>query len=51
VPLLVHFASHAFFGFGPSVTHDLTNTVEGGGVANLGTTVGAGLTVGGWLSR
>jgi hypothetical protein len=51
MPLLVHFASHAFAGFGPSLSHDLTNTVEGGGASNLGTTVGAALVVGGWLSR
>jgi hypothetical protein len=51
MPLLVHFASHAFAGFGPTLRHDLTNTVEGGGASNLGTTVGAALVVGGWLSR
>ena len=49
VPLLVHFAPHAFAGFGPFVAHDLSNQIEGGNRNNLATTVGARLLVGGWL--
>jgi hypothetical protein len=49
-PLLVHFVQHAFVGFGPSVSHDLSNKVEDrSGTNNLATTIGARLIVGGWL--
>jgi hypothetical protein len=49
-PLLVHFAQHAFGGFGPSVSHDLSNQVEDlHAPNNLATTIGARLIVGGWL--
>jgi hypothetical protein len=49
-PLLLHFAQHAFIGFGPSVSHDLSNQVENHQTSNnLGTTIGARLIVGGWL--
>lgn len=48
-PLLVHFAPHAFAGFGPLVAHEALHTVDGrlGGV--LATRIGASLVVGGWL--
>ena len=50
VPLLVHFAPHAFVGIGPFVAHDLSNEIEGRNrPSNLATTVGARLLVGGWL--
>ena len=49
-PLLVHFAPHAFVGFGPYVSHDLANAEENSSRPdNLSTTVGARLIVGGWL--
>lgn len=49
-PLLLHFASHAFAGFGPYVSHELVNKVPGGsGTQNLATSVGANLIVGAWL--
>ena len=51
LPLLVHVASHAFVGFGPSVTHDLMNRYKTADHTNNGTTIAASLTVGGWLSR
>ena len=51
VPLLVHVATHAFVGFGPSVTHDLMNRFDQNDVSNLRTTVGGHLVIGGWLSR
>jgi hypothetical protein len=51
-PILLHFASHAFAGFGPSVARSVVNHREGStGEDNLGTTIGAHLVVGGWLSR
>jgi len=52
VPLLVHPAPHVFVGFGPSATHQLLaqySYPNGAQFSNLGTTVGAGLIVGGWL--
>ncbi|MDB4938411.1 MAG: hypothetical protein JWP87_5383, partial [Labilithrix sp.] len=49
-PYLVHFASHAFAGFGPYIAQSLVNHREGSsGDDNLGTTIGASLLVGGWL--
>jgi hypothetical protein len=52
-PLLVHPASHFFVGLGPSVSHDLQNTISypnsTATAQNRSTTVGAGLIVGGVL--
>jgi hypothetical protein len=58
-PVLVHPASHFFIGFGPSLARDLSQNFivsrspDGGAFGptrhNASTTVGAGLTVGGWL--
>jgi hypothetical protein len=52
-PLLVHPASHFFVGLGPSVSHDLTNSISypdsSATPQNRSTTVGAGLLVGGVL--
>ena len=58
-PLLVHPVSHFLVGFGPSIAHDLSHAATvsssaNGGVSgpeqqNRSTTVGCGLTVGGWL--
>ena len=52
-PLLLHASPHAFVGFGPYVYHELTRTTSdtiGLGVDDPeGTTVGASLTIGGWL--
>ncbi|AKV04731.1 hypothetical protein AKJ09_11394 [Labilithrix luteola] len=47
-PLLFHFASHAFVGFGPQVSHDIVAAYDFG-PENPGTSVGASFTVGGWL--
>ncbi len=52
VPLLVHAASHFFVGLGPNFAHDFSRTASfpnGASVQNRGTTIGAGLVVGGWL--
>jgi hypothetical protein len=49
VPLLVHVASHAFLGFGPSLSHDVVNRFENSKTDNLRTTLGGHLVVGGWL--
>jgi hypothetical protein len=54
VPVLVHPATHFFFGFGPSVTRDLSRGIAAGSsasapsVQNPSTTVAAGAIVGGW---
>ena len=48
-PLLLHVARHLFVGFGPSVTHDVLRSIDDRLGNNLGTRVGAGLLVGGWL--
>lgn len=48
VPLLFHFASHAFVGFGPEVSHNLV-AAQDFGPQNRATHVGASFTVGGWL--
>ncbi len=48
-PLLLHVARHLFVGFGPSVTHDVLRSIDDRLGENLGTRVGAGLLVGGWL--
>lgn len=48
VPLLFHFASHAFVGFGPEISHNLV-AAEDFGPQNRATHVGASFTVGGWL--
>jgi hypothetical protein len=49
VPLLVHVARHVFVGFGPSGLADLSRTFTPSNTSNKATSVGAGLTVGGWL--
>lgn len=50
VPLLVHVATHFFIGFGPFFGQDISQKAdEGSSFDNLGTRVGAGLIVGGWL--
>jgi hypothetical protein len=48
-PLLVHVARHLFVGFGPDASTDLAHTYTPANVSNKATSVGAGLTVGGWL--
>lgn len=49
-PLLVHFASHAFVGIGPSAAHDVVRkNTNGGRRDTLGTTFGASALVGAWL--
>jgi hypothetical protein len=40
---------HLFVGFGPSVTHDVLRSIDDRRGNTLGTRVGAGLLVGGWL--
>jgi hypothetical protein len=55
VPLLVHPAPHIFIGFGPSASHELSDSVSfpsqplAPSVQNRTTTWGARLVVGGWL--
>ena len=49
-PLLVHVATHAFVGFGPSVVRDVLRSIDDDRRGdNLATRVGATLIVGGWL--
>lgn len=49
-PLLIHVASHAFLGVGPSVSHELLRqSADGDAEQPLGTTAGASVIVGGWL--
>jgi hypothetical protein len=48
-PLLVHPAQHFFVGFGPSLGHDLVQTINESGASNQSTTIGAGFIVGAWL--
>ncbi len=51
-PLLVHFASHAFVGFGPFAWRDLDSTIGSSPnptTENRSTYVGASLLVGGWV--
>jgi hypothetical protein len=48
-PLLAHLARHFFVGFGPYVSSDLARAITPGNRENKGTTVGVGLTIGGWL--
>ncbi len=48
-PLLVHPAQHLFVGLGPSLSHDLSRTINESGYSNRATTLGAGLVVGAWL--
>ena len=49
-PILWHAAPHFFVGFGPSISRDLVNKDPSyPSTSNLSTTVGAALTVGGWL--
>jgi opacity protein-like surface antigen len=53
VPLLLHPAKHAFVGFGPTLSHDISHTFDYGAPFRaqqiLLSTVGASFTVGGWL--
>ncbi|CAN5748334.1 hypothetical protein BH11MYX4_BH11MYX4_42870 [soil metagenome] len=48
-PLLFHVATHAFVGFGPSLTQEISRSVDGGSGNPVGTRIGAALVVGGWL--
>jgi hypothetical protein len=48
-PILVHVARHFFVGFGPDAYTDLGRTFSPGNQTINATSVGAGLTVGGWL--
>jgi hypothetical protein len=48
-PLLFHVAEHGFIGFGPYVSHDLSFKEENSNREFNATTVGASVTVGGWL--
>jgi hypothetical protein len=48
-PLLVHPTPHFFVGFGPSLYHDFARAQGVPGVGAESTTLGAGLTVGGWF--
>ena len=54
VPLLVHPAPHVFLGFGPTASHDLSNSLSfpdplAPSVQNRETTFGLGTILGGWL--
>ena len=55
-PVLVHPSTHFFFGFGPTVSRDLSRSIvassggsSGPGVQNTSTTVGASAIVGAWF--
>ncbi len=49
VPILYHFAPHFYVGFGPTVSHDLTNQDLTFHDENRSTNVGAELEMAGWL--
>jgi len=48
-PILVHVATHAFVGLGPSLAHDVIRRPDDRDVDNIATRVGGSLLVGGWL--
>lgn len=48
LPVLVHFAPHAFAGFGPQVSYDVLSN-DDYGRKNPGVSVGASSIIGGWL--